>query len=147
MSGWRWWAGGGGGGGGGGGSGGGDVGRGRGISWEDPQLSDCSIFLFFLKRRPGQTDGRMDRPSYGDELTHLKRSYTRQHQSRAIGQENRSKTPKRQERAGEQVRKRDNVSRVGQGGGSKAKTTRKRPKRKRGTGRPTDRQTDRHSDL
>ena len=38
-----------GGGGGGGDGGGGDIGGDRGISWDDPLLTDCSIFLFIEK--------------------------------------------------------------------------------------------------
>ena len=50
-----------------GGGGGGGVGGGRAISWDDPKLSDRSIFLF-LKRRSETTDGYTDGPTDGQTL-------------------------------------------------------------------------------
>ena len=61
-------------GGGGGGGGGGGIGGDRGISWDDPLLTNSSIFVFIEKalRTYGRTDLWMDRPSYRDARTHLK---------------------------------------------------------------------------
>ena len=51
---------------GGGGDGGGSIGGDRGISWDDPLLTDSSIFV--LKRRNGRTYGRTDLRTDGQTL-------------------------------------------------------------------------------